>query len=226
MRNILFPSATTHRHAFTPPWYEELTSNKPVFYLRAGSIADRAQYEADLDAETGGQIFPAQKDLAFQAGVEELLKDQEGQPENTETRAKLFELLAQIRGGETVSAKDRTFFNQAWDAIASEWPDLKALIRREALRDRMLPGLALLHFCTGFENVKDANGEPLTFEADNQGRLKEEVLLKIDPSDLWLVGQAAHNLQWGRSVEKNFSLPSKSKKTGGRSRATTKAPGS
>jgi hypothetical protein len=224
MANILFPSALSHRHAFTPTWYEK-TTPKPVFWLRAGSFAERSQYLADIESECGPEIYQFQKDAAFQAGLEALLPDRDDQPGNADDRSRLIEILSQVRAGETVSEEDRAHLNKSWDVVAQNWIDLRDLTRSEALRGQMLPGFALLHFCTGIDNLTDAQGNPVLFESDARGRMAESVLLRLDSGDLWLTGTFAHNLQWGRSAEKNLPARSKSGAKSKRSRTASPALG-
>ena len=229
MANILFPSALSHAHAFTPTWYEKTTA-KPVFWLRTGSFAERSQYLADIESECGPEIYQFQKDAAFHAGLEALLPDREDQDSNADDRARLIEILVQVRAGETVGQEDRAHLNKSWDVVAQNWGDLRDLTRSEALRGQVLPGFALLHFCTGIDNLNDAQGEPILFEADEVGqrgggRMAESVLLRLDPGDLWLAGTFAHNLQWGRSAEKNSSARSKSGAKSRRSRKASPVPG-
>lgn len=202
MGNILFPSALSHRHAFTPTWYEK-TKPTPVFWLRACSFAERSQYLADIESECGPEIYQFQKDAAFVAGVEALLPDRDDQPGNRDERARLVEILGQMRAGEAIGDAERDHFSKSWDVVAQNWPDLRDLTRSESLRAQYLPGLALLHFCIGIDNLTDVSGAAVQFEVDARGRMAESTLLRLDPGDVWLTGTFAHNLQWGRSTEKN-----------------------
>lgn len=229
MRNLLFPSALSHAHTFTPDWYVNAkVTPLPVFHLRAASFADRAQYLAELEAAAGLDIYQFQKDAAFQEGLMLLLPDREDQPSNADDRAHLFEILANTRAREAVSEAERALLNKAWDLVqhSAVYTTLKELTQREALRNQMLPAFALLHFCTGIDNLKTVDGDPIVFEADERGRMSEATLLQLDQADFWVAGTFAHNLQWGRSAEKNSSSRLKSGAKRNRSAAASKGRGS
>lgn len=209
MGNVLFPSALGHPHAFTPAWSEK-KNPKPVFWLRTASFAERSQYMADIEAHCGREVFQFQKDKAFEDFLTLILPDRDDQPDNAQQRERLLEILSQVRAGEAVSNDERLYLDKVWAIAAQTSPVLQELTQREALRNEMSPGLALIHFCNGLDNVTSAFGDPVTFVADARGRMSEKTLLALDPNDVWLVGQRAHNLQWGKSAEKNSSAPLKS----------------
>jgi hypothetical protein len=220
MRHTVTPAVLTHRHEYTPPWLEG-QKPKPVYWMRSASFADRTQYEAELDTAAGPEVMQWQKDMAFAQGLAEtFLPDREDQPENGAQRDRITELLSQIRSGEEVSEEDKAFVNSAWLEVSQTWLPLKELTFREAHRRRLMPGFALRHFCIGLDNVKDARGAPVAFEADGQERMAEHVLMRIDKDDLLFAGQFADDLQYGRSAEKNSSPPSKS---GSRRKSSTEA---
>jgi hypothetical protein len=224
MSNLLFASSTAHRHPFTPIWLEK-RNPKPVFHFRAGSLADRAQYLADLDTLSGGEVYPFQFDAAFRDGLAALLPDRDDQPGNADERAALLELMNADRSGQVLDASDEARFADVWNTIKANWPPMLALERRSVLRAQLIPMYAMLHFCTGLEHITDREGVPVSFETDSFGRISETTILRIDPDELIFAGRFAHNLQFGASAEKNFASPSKSDPTPGASTADTKASG-
>ena len=223
MSNI-FPSATTHRHSFTPSFLED-AKPKPVFWFRAASFAERAQYFADLDMEAGREVHQFQLDAAFLEGLEVLLADREDQPENADQRAQIVDILNADRSGQVVSADDIALLNRVWEAVSTNWRDLAELMRRRNLRNQIVHGYAMLHFCVGLDNVVSRNGDILTFETDGTGKMKENIILAMDSFDVAAAGTFANNLQFGGSAEKNSSPPSRSVKKPKRSTEATQAPG-
>jgi hypothetical protein len=207
MLNFLTPSSTRQRHAFTPEYYKDVVP-KPIFWLRSASFSDRSAYVAELRAEAGPEVYSYMKDAAFQEGLLALCPDDAANPKISDDRAKMIDILGQLRAGETVSPQDQVEFTKVWESIQNAWSPLKMLTQRDAMRDEMRAGLALLHFCIGLDNVKDVSGNAIDFECDSQGKMKETVLMKINDADVFFVGTAAHDLQYGRSVEKNLLSPS------------------
>lgn len=225
MRNLIIPGVTGQKHCFTPSWLENLKP-KPVFIFRSCTLGERAQYVADLDTECGPEPWQDQFDEAFRAGLAALLPVRPDQPENAAYVAQVLEILDANRSRQPVSDDEMSSLNKAWEMIKKSWPDMRDLQRRVHVRANYFPALAFKYFCTGLENVTDANGAPILFETDNGGRLTDAAILRIDPSELKLAGLFGHNLQYGPSAEKNSALPSKSEETPEPLTEALKAPGS
>lgn len=224
MSNMIFASGTAHRHGFTPAWQANRTP-KPRYIFRSGSISGRASYLADLDTETGGEVYQFHWDAAFREGLAALLPDRDDQPDNAADREAILAIMDENRSGQTVPEADAKRLAETWAAVKSHWPAMRELDRRSNLRDQLIPLYAMLHFCVGLENVTDRDGAPIVFEADALGKMSESVILRIDPDALIFAGRFAHNLQFGASAEKNSASPSNSEETQGASTAVTKARG-
>jgi hypothetical protein len=182
---------------------------KPVYWLRSGSFIERAQYLAAIDDVAGREVSQFQKDAAFNDGLNALLADNPAYPDNAEQRARYSELLSQNRSGQDLPEGELKDLDKMWLAVSERWPPLKTLQDREALRETILPGLALKFYCVKIDNAKDRFGNPLIFEKDEAGQMSDAAIMRMD-AELQSVGIFAHNLQFGVSAEKNSDLPSSS----------------
>lgn len=197
---------------FTPPWLvaakggagakpKKQASALPVFILRAGSIIERDQFEAELEGRyAAGMVMNFQLLEAAVSGVRALLGEDGGEIEEL-LRAD----FAASTGGEAdqLGAQDRAKLKTATEILTRSWPDYAALVEREAQRNALLPTLAFVRWCEGWENVTDREGQPLAFTRSALGDVPDAVLRALDFTVLRAAGMEAYRLQYGRSHAKN-----------------------
>jgi hypothetical protein len=224
MRNTLIPGAPGQTHRFTPVWYNKRVP-KPAYVLRSCSLRERAQYLADIDTECGGEIYQFEFDAAFREGLAAILPDREDAPENAALRARIVDALDADRSGQKIAASEQAILDEAWATVKRQWAPMRALERRSVLRANFIPAIALKQFCVGLEHITDRDGKPIVWEADDDGQLTDQAILRIDPLELKFAGNFAHNLQFGASAEKNSDSPSKSGEAPEASTAVSEAPG-
>lgn len=188
--------------AFTPPWLAtdaagDDVKNPPVFHLRAGSILERDQFEAEMEGRhRAGLVLGFQLLEAAVAGVAALVPGDEG--------AGLIELLrSEFADGSDLSAVERAQIKEMGDILATGWPEYGALVEREARRMAILPTLAFATWCTGWENVTDADGAPVEYARDVRGNFADALLRCVPFNMIRVAGMEAYAMQYGRSQTKN-----------------------
>lgn len=191
------------RLPFTPPWLEG-QDVKPVFLLRAGSVVERAEYEAELDAAGAADVVWLEYDREFATGIAALL------PDAPDDVARLTELLAQERSGEPLTDLDKATLAQVREQLDQYWPGWQALKRREARRRALAPIFAFRMFVAGWDNVTGVDGQPVDFVTDIRRQVADGALARIDPTTILVTGWQAHALQYNRGAAKNSAPPLKS----------------
>lgn len=212
---------------FTPSWYK--AGKGPVFLIRAGDVAEREMFEAELAGEhDAGRVMESELNGAFEAGLAFLLADA------PEQLAELQALLAEERGvaehnGEVLiraiglPLTDRPAFleqesrqlpddqRQALDEVRrlvhKHWPDYRALIAQQARRMAMLPLEAFRRFCVGWEGLK----HPCEVGPDDL--VTTAAVGRVPQNDMKAAGIHAYGLLYGASSEetrKNSSAPERS----------------
>jgi hypothetical protein len=224
MTKSAIPGVLGQSHAFTPSHLEK-KKPKPVYWLRSGSFVERTQYLAEVEEFSGPEVYQFQKDDAFRDSLAICLPDRDDQPDNADHRARYLDILASARSGQDISAEDVADFENIWRELARLPTALKKLEAQAALRDNLLPGLALKHYCVKLDNIMDRFGKAITFEADDNGHLSDNILLRLETMELAAAGTFAHNLQFGLSAEKNSGLPSPSEGDSAALTETTEDPG-
>lgn len=213
-------ASTGVTHPFTPKWQEDIAP-APVYHLRAGSVIEREMLEAELAGSyRAGRVWP----FELRAALVEALTAFGG-----DDRAALIELAdreqaaALGQADQALDAGEQATLDQARQVVAEHWPEYAALLAQMQRRDQLLPVLAFRKFCTGFENVADAEF------AMTAGLVAESALRAVPPLALRAAGVFAYQLLYaGPSAEKNLPPPSASKgsransRSGGGSRAAGK----
>jgi len=210
---------------FTPPWEVNdngsLKRGASVFYLRAGSMIERSQMEAELSGiYRAGTVYQFELIAAIRSGVETLLA---GDPQ-------LDHILticdAEAQGeAEGLSEDDKRLLVETRKILSQHWPDYIDLLAQSERRRQIAPLVALRRFCTGIE----APG--VEFKLGRDGLVSDETLAPLDPMVLTVAGGRAFNLQYPASTEKNSQSPSKSangratSRSGGGSKAGGSLPG-
>lgn len=186
--------------AFTPAWQVDL-SPRPVYWLRAGSVVERATFEADLagDPHRCGQVWPHELRSALIEALTAL---------GGEDRAALVELVDREQAaamGDAASAltgEEQALLDAVRGEIERHWPEYAALRGQMQRRDQLLPVLAFQRFCTGWDNVG------AEFALD-RGRVADAAMSAVPPFALRAAGIFAYSLLYaGPSAEKNLSPPS------------------
>ncbi|MCP3732010.1 hypothetical protein M9978_16415 [Sphingomonas sp. MG17] len=210
--------------AWPIPWGD----GQAVFWLRAGDVIERSEFEAELAEYRAPRVFDFQLSEALMAGVAELLKDD---PDDIE---RIREIAAALESGDDVDAADRALFSGVQEAVAQHWPAYRTLIGQAARRNELIPTLAFRRFCTGWEG----DGLPL-HQKGPDGLLTLAAMDKLEPLLIRLAGMRAYQALYatddsGNSVllsppgaNQQHSKPGQQKKAGSsakRSGSKTRSP--
>jgi hypothetical protein len=212
---------------FTPPWYKAGVG--PVFMIRAGDVAEREMFEAELTGEhDAGRVLEYEVNGAFEAGVAFLLADAPGQlaelqamlaaekeveAHNADLPRRSFDVAEAERQAFLEKETRRLPDNQRQDLeeirrlVAKYWPDYRALMAQQARRIAMLPLEAFRRFCVGWEGLKQP------FQAGPDGLVTLEAAGGVAQNDMKSAGLHAYRLLYGAVTEegrKNSSAPAKS----------------
>lgn len=209
-------TSTDETIPFTPQWLEG-KKNAPVFHLRAGSVIERGQMEAELAGKhRAAKVWGYELRQAVNEGVAELLK---GDPQLDEILALLGAELeydvakatAETKNEQVpedpLSAADHRKLDGIRKVLAEHWPSYQDLLGQIERRRELAPIVALQRFCTGFENCVGDNGAPSVFATDRQGFMTDASLRSLTSLELLAAGNRAFALQYGHGEEKNSSLP-------------------
>lgn len=177
---------------FTPPWLEG-TDNAPVFLLRAGSVIERGQMEAELSGEHyAASVFGFELREAFKAGLLHLLADD---PE-LDRFIELGGIDADGDPEKVLSDDDRRTLSGLREVLGNHFPEYRALLLRIERRREIAPLVAFRRFCVGWENLAQS------FKRGRDGAVDDTVMISIDPLQLKVAGAQAFALQYG-GQEKN-----------------------
>lgn len=189
-------TSTTETVPFTPPWRTD--ADAPVFHLRAASVMERGQMEAEVAGTyQAASVMPWDLRAACVDGVNALL---DGDPAQDQVLA-LIEAEA-VGEGEPLAGDDLRLIEEVRKVLAEHWPPYRDLIAQMERRRALLPIVALRRFCTGIE----AKG--VTFTRDRTGQVSEATLAQLDPLEMTMAGSKAYALAYGADAEKNLPEPS------------------
>ena len=185
------------RITFTPKWLADAEGEaKPAFSLRAGSVLERDKFEAELEGEhRAGLVLSFQLLEAALGGLQALLEPDAAEP--------LVALVQSEFGGEDLSPTEKAQVKGATDILAEHWPPYRSLVEQEARRNALLPTLAFVRYCDGWENVKDDDGATVEYGRDKLGQLDASALRSIPFAQIRSAGLEAYKLQYGRHQAKN-----------------------
>lgn len=185
------------RIAHTPSWLKAGKGEKlPVYFLRAGSVLERDEFEAELDGRYhAGEVFSFQLMQIALEGVRALLPEEDAAP--------LCELIQSDFGGNDLDTKDRAQVKGVLDVLRLHWPEYQAASEQEARRSRILPTVAFLRWCDGWENVTDKEGKPVEYARTPLGLIPDDVQRRLDYTHIRSAGLEAWALQYGRAQAKN-----------------------
>lgn len=214
-------ASTSITHPFTPGWQADLHP-APVYHLRAGSVIEREMLEAELAGKhRAGRVWPHERRAVFAEALTAFGGDDA--PELIELADR--EQAAMFGQAESaLTASEQAMLDQARRVVAEHWPDYAELEAQVARRDALLPVVAFVRFCTGWDNVDGAEF------ASVAGQVTDTALRGVPHLALRAAGIFAYQLLYaGASAEKNLPPPSASNasransRSGGRSRAGGKS---
>lgn len=190
-------TSTTEEIEFVPPWRENDIA-APKFKLRAASVIERGQMEAEVAGTyQAASVMPWDLRAACVDGVNALL---DGDPAQHQVLA-LIEAEA-AGDGEPLAGDELRLIEEVRKVLAEHWPPYRDLIAQMERRRALLPIVALRRFCTGIE----AKG--VTFSRDRTGQVSEATLAQLDPLEMTMAGSRAYALAYGADAEKNLPPPS------------------
>lgn len=184
------------RITFTPKWLvnEAEPDKSPKFFVKLASILDRDQFDAELDGVHRAAEVPSfrLRDIAIE-GLNALLGDE---------AADLGALVLAQYGGEQLPPDEVARLKTVFDILAEHWPEYRAAREQEARRNRILPTLAFVRWCDGWENLTDKDDAPVDYARD-KGAIPDAVLRRISPIVLRAVGVEAYRVQFGQGTAGN-----------------------
>ncbi|MGD9470614.1 MAG: hypothetical protein AB7G24_00785 [Novosphingobium sp.] len=193
------------RNRFTPPWRAHLPEGeRPVYILRPGTVLERDQFEAELDGRhRAGQVFSFQLVDSAERGIRALL------PQGAQADA-LVEAIRAQHSGQELAVEEQALVKAAIDILAEHWPEYRGAAEQEARRNNILPTLAFLRWCCGWENVTDADGNPVEYSRTATGEIPEDIQRRLNFLELRSAGLEAYAMQYAQAQAKNSASPSKS----------------
>jgi len=204
----MISTSITTTEPFTPPWLKDKTP-LPVFHLRAGSVIERGQMEAELAGEhRAGRVFDFELRQAATEGVSALLADD---PDLDQVLGLLAaEGEAEEDGAPKLSDADRRQLAQVREILAEHWAPYRSLVGRAERRREIAPIVALRRFCTGWDNCKSDTGKPVAFRRGPDGQVTSAALGELSQLEMMVAGNRAFSLQYGWGQEGNSERPSPS----------------
>lgn len=191
---------------FTPAWLESAT-NPPRFHLRAGSVIERGALEAELAGEhRAARVLGYELLIAIRSGVAVLLA---GDPELDRVQG-LIETEAEMNGvTDGMLAEDRLLLAETRKILSEHWPEYRELLARQSRRNQIAPILALQRFCVGWDNVSDAQDQPIEYARDRDG-VSNAAMSRLQPLELLVAGNRAYAMLYGGDQAGNSQRPSSS----------------
>lgn len=184
---------------YTPPWIAgDDESAKPVFHLRAGTIMERDQFEAELEGRYRAGLMPRYqiRDIAIE-GVRHLLADR---PDDVEA---IVDLLNADYNRDEMTPEQMAEMATAKDVLAQHWPAYQQAMAQQARYEAHLPSLAFIRWCSGWERVTDVNDWPIVYARSPLGEIDQDALRRLPPLLVRSAGVMAYKLQYGQADEKN-----------------------
>lgn len=191
----MIATSITEPVRFTPKWLAG-RADAPVYLLRAGSLIERGQLEAELRGRyQAGLVDPAELMEVASAGAAVLWKGD----------AALDRILALLTADDDERTDDdRVFMTEVGRLLTAHWPDYAVLSEQSQRRIELVPLLAFQRFCVGWENVAAA------FVVGRDGRVSDESMRAIPDPEMKMAGLQAWRLLWGMEQEGNFERPAPS----------------
>lgn len=186
--------STTAPVRFTPPWREQEDA-PPVYLIRAGSVIERAQFEAELAGEYGAErVFDYELLAAMEEGLGHILPD-------AEARERVLDAARTDLGGGELEIAERQIVEEARELLREHWPPYRTLVTRAARRVNVAPVLAFRRFCVGWEGI---DGE---FAAGPDRLITMAALAAVNPIEMQVAGNVAYGLLYGHAHAGNSARP-------------------
>lgn len=193
---------------YVPPWMRDRKS-PPTFQLRTVSTLERDAFEAELEGvHNAGAVYDVVVRDITMAGVRALA--------SADDQGRLIDLLDQeaaLDKGEELAPEEAALLRGMREVLAQHWPEYRTVQAQISRRNKLLPTLAFMTFCTGWENVTGNDGKPLAFSTNQLGQIDEDALRKVPHIMLHVTGMEAYAMQYGSGEAKNSEPPSKSSGT-------------
>jgi len=211
-------TSTTQAFEFRIPWRED-DEKAPVFYLRAGSVIERGQMEAEIDGpHRAALVHGFELRAAVRSGLETIFAEDAELPDLLE----LFEqeLAHEIAKGEAlakgleepadpVSADGRRTLRDVRNILTDHWPDYRELVSQAERRRKIAPIEALRRFCVNITG-HGKDDKPIVFSRGRDGMVSEATLAALPEMEMLVAGNRAFGLQYGSADAKNSQPPSSS----------------
>lgn len=227
----MITTSTAETVDYTPPWFDtpgNSDKSPPKFFLRAGSVIERGQMEAELAGKyQSGQVYGYELRAAILGGVQKLLAED---PELDRVLA-LLEVEAEeiasagsddtVEPGDTdgategtpdkkpgegptskLSDEERQLLDEVRKVLAEHWPPYRELVEQLERRREIAPIVALRRFCTGWENVTNDKNKAVPFTRNRDG-VTDAALGQIKRLELMVAGNRAYALQYAAGQEGN-----------------------
>ena len=189
---------------YTPPWMRDETGKPkpgaPVLHLRAGSVIERGEMEAELAGPyRAAEVYGFELRTAVRSGVLTLLAED---PELD----RLLGLIEAEADGDAAELEedDKQLLSGVRKILAEHWPEYRDLVAQIERRRAIAPIVAFRRYCV------EAQIEGVTFERGKDGFVTEATLAQVEPFLLTLAGNYAYSLQRPRGLEGNLPRPSPS----------------
>jgi hypothetical protein len=198
-------TSTSKTTPYVPPWLRD-RKNPPTFHLRTASTLERDAFEAELEGvHNAGAVYDVVVREITMAGVRALAEEDD--------QGRLIDLLDQeaaLDKGEELAPEEVALLRGLREVLSLHWPEYRTVQAQISRRNKLLPTLSFMTFCTGWTNVTGNDGKPLEFATNALGEIDEDVLRKVPHIMLHVTGMEAYAMQYGSGEAKNSGPPSKS----------------
>lgn len=186
----MISTSITEPARFTPPWYSD-EATAPVYLIRAGSVRERAQFEAEMAGPLrAGKVWGFELKAAVRDGITALMIED---PEFD----RLMELV-EVEKEEDLSAGDVQLLDEVRKVLAEHFGPYRDLVAQMERRRELVPVEALRRF------LVDVEGGDALFTRGRDGFVAETTLAAIEPLDIMSAGNFAFTLLYGGGgLEKN-----------------------
>lgn len=189
---------------YTPPWVQD--SDPPVFFLRAGTVIERELFEADLAGRFNARVVYAHELRdAMLSGLRQFA--------DADDLDRLMAVALAGLSGKLENDADTAVYSALETQMRENWPPYHALCQRLETRRALIPTLAFMKFCTGWEFVFAADTpdgeapEPLVYARDGIGLVDQDVMRRLDPLMMRAAGNQAYQMLGVMPGQRKNSAP-------------------
>lgn len=175
------------RELFTPEWLKDV-DDRPAFVLRPGTTIERELFEADLAGRFNAPVVYAHELRdAMISGLRQFAEPNDIDRLTNVARAGI--------AGKIDSDAEKVLYAALEKQMRETWRPYQALHQRLETRRALIPVLAFMKFCVGWENVLDIeSGIPLPFAQDAIGLVDQACMARLDPLAMRAAGNRAYRL--------------------------------